>query len=244
MFDHPEHGRVWIVVHTDITERKKVEEQIKASLREKEILLREINHRVKNNLQIISSLLSLQADSIEDKQAQKLFEESQNRVRSMALIHEKLYQSKDFAHVNFGGYISNLATELFQFYKVNPSKIKLVLDTEDISIDVNTSIPCGLIINELITNVLKHAFPFSTVSSGNGKDVLNEVSISLKQMDSTIELTVSDNGVGIPSDIDFSHPKSLGLHLVHMLAESQLNGNIELDRSHGTRLKIVFNKGA
>jgi len=230
----------------DITEWKKAEEQIRASLREKEILLREINHRVKNNLQIISSLLNLQSKKIEDEQALKMFQESQNRVRSMALIHEKLYQSKDFTDISFGDYIRSLATELFQFYELDPSRIKLTLEVENISVNINAAIPYGLIINELITNALKHAFPSSIVSAGNGRygEGGQEIRITFKQTDRNVELVVSDNGVGIPSDIDFLHTKSMGLNLVKILAENQLRGNIELDRSHGTQIQIVVDREA
>ncbi|AUB39254.1 CheY chemotaxis protein or a CheY-like REC [Nostoc flagelliforme CCNUN1] len=140
-------------------ERKQAEEQIKASLQEKEVLLKEIHHRVKNNLQIISSLLNLQAEYIKDNQALEVFKDSQNRIESMALIHEKLYQSQDLAKINFADYIQDLVTNLFYSYNVNSSAISLKMNVEEVFLAIDAAIPCGLIINELISNSLKYAFP-------------------------------------------------------------------------------------
>ena len=143
----------------DVTERKKTEKMLEKSLHEKEILLKEIHHRVKNNLMIISSLLNLQSDYIKDEESKNIFKESQNRARSMALIHERLYQSIDLKRMDFGDYIRSLSTELLHTYEVDPGLIKLKINVEDIFLDINTAIPLGLIVNELVTNSLKHAFP-------------------------------------------------------------------------------------
>lgn len=219
----------------DITERKKAEEKIKASLREKEVLLQEIHHRVKNNLQVISSLLKLQSEYIKDKQAFQMFKESQDRVKSMALVHEKLYLSKDLMNIDFKDYIQDLTYKLFRSYGVDPSKIALRMDVKDISLRIDTAIPCGLIINELIPNSLKYAFP-------PGRD--GEIKVALRYIDKNeIELKVKDNGVGLPEDFDFRKTKSLGLHLVTIVAEDQLDGRIKLNRVKGTEFKITFKRG-
>lgn len=215
----------------NITERKKAEEQIKASLKEKEILLREIHHRVKNNMQIISSLLRLQSEYIKDKKYLEMFRDSQSRIISMSLIHEKLYQSKNFAKINFKDYINDLVISIFQNHGVTRDKVALDIDVKDVSLDIESAIPCGLIINELITNSLKHAFP-------NGRKGVISV-ILRKSDDNEIELVVRDNGVGIPEDIDFKKTKSMGLYLVKILAD-QLRSDIDLNRSKGTEFTIKF----
>jgi two-component sensor histidine kinase/HAMP domain-containing protein len=216
----------------EITERKKAENQIKASLKEKEILLQEVHHRVKNNMQIISSLFSLQSGHIKDKQALEIFKSSQNRVRSMALIHERLYQSKDLTRVDFAEYSQSLATHLFSSYGINTNVIKFYINIKDVFLDINTAIPCSLIINELVSNSLKHAFP------GNKK---GEIKIAANPLnENEVELMVSDNGVGLPKKVDFRKTDSLGLHLVNLLAEDQLHGDIKLDRKRGTSFSIRF----
>jgi two-component sensor histidine kinase/CheY-like chemotaxis protein len=212
-------------------ERKRAVEQIKASLREKEILLREIHHRVKNNLQIISTLLYLQSGYIKDKEAFEMLKESQNRIKSMALIHDKLYQFRDLGKIDLAGYIRELATDLFHSYGVKPDGIKLKIDAHEVLLGVDTAIPCGLIINELVSNSLKHAFP-------DGKE--GEIHIELrKNNDHTLTLVVCDNGLGFPKDLDFRNTETLGLQLVIALVK-QLKGTIELDRSGGTEVKITF----
>ncbi len=194
------------------------------------MLLREIHHRVKNNLQIISSLLNLQSRYIKDVDALDIFAESQNRVRSMAIIHEKLYNSESMSEIDFGEYISDLTESLFYNYRVNPSRISLKKNMDEIYFDVDTAIPCGLIVNELITNCLKHAFP------GDDK---GEICIELLKTDDKHVLNVKDNGVGFPEDIDFKNTKSLGLQLVNNLV-SQVDGTIELDGSNGSSFNIIF----
>lgn len=218
-------------VGIDITERRRAEKQIKASLEEKNIRLKEVHHRVKNNLQVISSLLSLQSMQIRDEQDLEYFRESQNRIRSIAFIHEKLYQTEDSSRLNFRNYLETLVTYLFQSYGVNQNLIKLEMDVEEIQPDFNTVIMCGLILNELVSNSLKHAFP-------EGRE--GEIRIILHRGgDNLVTFVVCDNGVGLPEDLDFRNTESLGLHLVKMFSD-QLEGSIEVDRNNGTTFKITF----
>lgn len=234
-------GNVHIV--KDITERKQAENQIKASLEEKEILLREIHHRVKNNLQIMSSLLALQSEHFKDEQVIERYKESHNRIRSMALIHEKLYQSEGLRKIDFKDYIEDLVSGLYGAYHIDSSRILPKIKVKDVSMGINTAIPCGLIINELVTNSLKHAFPAPAEEKAEELEIgrTGEIKITLEKTDENeIELLVRDSGIGIPEDIDFRGSKTLGLHLVAMLAENQLQGKIELDRSGGTKFQITF----
>ncbi|EKF85995.1 PAS domain S-box protein [Methanobacterium formicicum] len=226
-----------LVIATDITERKKAIDNLKSSVNEKEILIKEIHHRVKNNMQIISSLLSLQSQHLtEDEEvAQDVLKESQNRVKSMAMIHEKLYQSKDFTHIKFEDYIKRLISNLFYSYDTKMEQIKLRVDVEDIDLNMETAIPCGLIISELFSNSLKYAFP-------EGKS--GEIRVSLKKYQDNEQewnyiLTVQDNGIGLPADFDFRNTRTLGLELVNSLTK-QIDGTLELDRNHGTTFKITF----
>ncbi|MGB9978280.1 PAS domain S-box protein [Methanobacterium sp.] len=219
----------------DVTELKKAEENIKSSLEEKEILLREIHHRVKNNLQIIISLLSLQKRYIKDNETRNILEESQNRVKSMAMVHEKLYNSESLVKIDFKEYIKDLTDSLFLTYKISPYVVKLNKKIDNIFFDVNTAIPCGLIINELVTNSLKHAFPQTTDPESKN----NEIQIKLLQSQNNFVLIVSDNGLGLPENIDFKSTESLGLRLVNSLVR-QLDGDIKIDRTEGTKFKIIF----
>jgi PAS domain S-box-containing protein len=215
----------------DVTDRKQAEEKIKSSLHEKDVLLREIHHRVKNNMQIISSLLRLQSRLTGDDKLIEMFKESQNRIRSMALIHEKLYQTEDFAKINFAEYTRSLTVHLFHTYKVNPNIVRMNTDVQNIYLDINKAIPCGLIINELVSNSLKHAFP-------NNKK--GEVCIKLSSnKQKKTKLTVSDNGIGLPKSINFLEPETLGLQLVSDLI-NQIEGKIRLERAKGTAFHISF----
>ena len=216
----------------DITARKQAEKKLTASLKEKEVLLKEVHHRVKNNLQVISSLLSLQSQHIKDKESLEMFQESQSRIRAMALIHEKLYQSEDMARIDIAAYIQDLTAFLFSTYTVS-NEIKVNIAVTDIFLIITTAIPCGLIINELVTNALKHAFPHQ-------QDGTITVSMTPSNTDSLI-LTVSDTGIGFPEGIDFRNTTTLGMQLVISLVE-QLDGTITLDRSEGTRFRIEFRK--
>jgi PAS domain S-box-containing protein len=218
----------------DITERKQAREKIEASLREKETLLREVHHRVKNNMQVISSLFNLQSQYIKDKKSSEIFRNCQNRVRSMALIHERLYQAEDLARVDIEEYVQSLISHLFSSYGINPEAMSLSTDIKNVFLDISTAIPCGLIINELVSNSLIHAFPDKRKG---------EIRIFLKPIDEKeVELTVSDNGIGLPEEEDPKKTDSLGLHLVTILAEDQLHGTVELDRSSGTKFVIRFRR--
>ena len=220
---------------TDITRRVRAEEKQKALLKEKEVLLKEVHHRVKNNFMIISSLLNLQLPNIEDNKARTICRESRDRVQSMALIHERLYQAQDLASINFAGYIKILAKDLYMTYATDPENISLELEIKDVPMGVDTAIPCGLILNELLTNALKYAFP----SQWHGK---GQIKIKLQQLaENKIELTVKDNGVGLPKDFDIKKTHSLGLNLVSMLAEGQLDGHLFMENGQGATFRIVIN---
>ncbi|MFB2968736.1 PAS domain S-box protein [Aerosakkonema sp. BLCC-F183] len=224
-------GHLWM--YRDITERKQAENHIRASLKEKEVLLKEIHHRVKNNLQVISSLLKLQSAYIKDEQALTLFTESYNRIRSMALIHEKLYQSEGLSRINASEYINEMVRNLVNSYKVYASSVQLGIETEEMEIDIDTAIPCGLIINELVTNALKYAF--------NDREI-GKLCVNFYRLDrDSLRLEVSDNGVGLPPDFDIEEIDSLGLQLVYNLTE-QLDGEIAIDSSRGTAFQITFRK--
>ncbi len=220
----------------DITERIHAREQIEASLKEKVVLLKEIHHRVKNNLQVISSLFSLQSAYIKDKEAREMFNESRNRVKSMALIHEKLYLSKSLTHVNFSDYIQELISYLFSTYKYNSNTIDLEINIDKIEIDVDFAVNLGLIINELVSNTLKHAFP-DNFSKPSGDCKLQIKLIS--NCDSEFILIIKDNGIGFPGNVDFKNTDSLGLQLVNTLVE-QHNGKIELNNDGGAEFSLTF----
>jgi len=222
-----------VSIGIDITERKLAEIQIQASLREKEVLLQEIHHRVKNNLQVICSLLDLQSQQIEEPSMLEVFRESQNRVKSMALVHEKLYQSKDFARINFAEYTQSLTNYLFKAYDFNIGNINLALEIDEITLTIDTALSCGLIINELVSNALKYAFP-------NNRS--GEIRVSLRSsLDKHFILIVKDNGVGFPPDWDLNSANSLGIELVNVLVQ-QLQGTIELERSTGSKFQISFSE--
>ena len=215
----------------DVTARKHAEEQIRASLREKETLLKEIHHRVKNNLQVISSLLNLQSHYIKDEHSKALFREAQNRVKSMALIHEKLYQSEELANIDFGSYVKNLTAYLFRSYVVDPNLVALTVDVQETRLNIDKAIPCGLIINELVSNSLKYAFPHGA---------RGEITVRLFNGDNTVVvLAVSDNGVGLPDDLNLRTADSLGLQLVSSLAD-QLAATVEVKRGEGTEYRLSF----
>ena len=227
-----ENARLYERAHKEITERVQAEAKIKASLKEKEILLQEIHHRVKNNLQVISSLLNLQSQGIQDEKTLEVFQESQNRIRSMALIHEKLYRSSDLARVDFAEYIRNLASFLIRSYRSRA--VRLDLQAADIYLSIDNAVPCGLIVNELISNALKHAFV-------DGRE--GEICVIMHQLtDRHVRLVVRDNGVGLPKGVDYMNTGSLGLQLVTMLVE-QLDGTIEIRNNVGAEFEILFDGG-
>ncbi len=215
-----------------VAQLEEAEKEIKKSLKEKEVLLKEIHHRVKNNMQIISSLLKLQSNRTTDKKDVEFLRESYHRIRSMSLIHEKLYGSKNLSYINFNEYISDLSKNIFRSYISSAEKISFKIEADDIWLGIDASIPCGLLINELLSNSLKHAFP-------DGRE--GEIRLSIRKTGrGEIQLIVSDNGIGIPENIDFRNTDSLGLRLVTILSENQLQGKIELDRTAGTKFTITF----
>jgi two-component sensor histidine kinase len=216
-------------LQAEIAERRRAEERMAASLLEKEVLLKEIHHRVKNNLQIISSLLNLQSDNIDLADPARTFRESQDRIRSMALVHEKLYRSGDVARIDFREYVESLTAGLYRSYFPGPG-VRIFADVENVSLDIDLAVSCGLIINELVSNALKYAFPEGRAG---------EIHVSLAGDGDSYTLTVSDDGVGLPPGLDFRDTPSLGLQLVNTLV-GQLEGTIELDSAEGTRFKITF----
>lgn len=211
-----------------IEEMRIAEKQIKGSLKEKEVLLKEVHHRVKNNLQVISSLFSMQSRTVSDPEILQVIRESQNRVRSMALVHEKLHQSKDLSNVDFSGYLKMLVSNLFRAYGFDSGERRVVLslDAENYTFSIDVSIPLGLIINELMSNCLKHAFP-------NGRNGKIHVEMKKVEGEKAIRILIQDDGIGMPADLDVQKTSSLGLQLVYTLAE-QVGALIELDRKNGT----------
>ncbi|MGB9937239.1 MAG: sensor histidine kinase [Methanobacterium sp.] len=234
---------------SDITEIKAAQTQIKNSLNEKEVLLREIHHRVKNNMQIISSMLSLQSNYISDEETLRIFKESQNRVKSMALVHEKLYKSNKLSEIAFGDYLNDILQYLLISYSLNPGLINFKINTHNISFSMDTAVPLCLIINELVSNSLKYAFPenssFSNVKSRisevstNSNQVQNNIEIMIKPKDDKYEMIISDNGIGLPDDFDLYDSGTLGLNIVNVLVQ-QLGGSIEVLDVPGTAFKIIF----
>jgi PAS domain S-box-containing protein len=234
-------------VSRDITERKKAEERLKRfneelekqviertealnkTLHEKEILLQEIHHRVKNNMQIITSLLNLQSRTIDDPVVLNMIKESQSRIRAMALVHERIYKSGDISSIDLKDYIQFVTRELFSFYGVKSQLIRFTINAPAIKVNINSAIPLGLMVNELLTNAIKHAFP---------ENRKGEIVIDITKDKKDISLVVRDNGIGIPQEFDWRNAKSLGLRLVISLVE-QLSGTIELDRTAGTTFTIV-----
>jgi PAS domain S-box-containing protein len=218
------------LLEAEIIQRTLAEENVRKSLNERELLLREIHHRVKNNLQIILSLISLQSRNIQDQKLLDTMGEFQNRIMAMAHIHERMYRAEDISRIDLSEIVTFLGSSLFKFYKVNPKVIRLNVEFKDIQISINSAIPISLIINELISNSIKHGFP---------KGTLGEITIAGRREADTIVLSIKDTGIGIPKDLDWKRSKqSLGLRLVVSLVE-QLNGTIELDRSAGTAFIIV-----
>jgi len=218
----------------NVTERKKAEEQIMHSLKEKEILLREIYHRTKNNMGVICSLLTLESANTQDKKVQQKYNVIQQRIRSMALVHEKLYQSKDLSYIHLDDYIKDLINALLKSYKIISNRISLKFDTDKVNLSFDAAIPCGLIINEIVTNSLKHAFPDNT---------RGEIHVALHlTSDNLIELVICDNGIGLPKGSNFRKANTLGLQLIVGLAEKQLGGRLEKINTKGTGFKLRFKR--
>ncbi len=212
----------------DITETKHAEEVARASLREKETLLKEIHHRVKNNLQVTSSLLRLQADGIEDEAAKRALRAGQGRIRSMALVHELLYRSKDLANVDLGEYVHDLTRQLIRSHGVDPSQIRVETKLVPIPLPIDIAVPCGLILNELVSNALKHAFPAGRPGT---------ITIELRRTDGFDELAVRDDGIGMPGAVDFRASATLGLRLIQTLSD-QIGGHLSAQSNGGTVVRL------
>ena len=218
---------------TDITRRNEAEGKIEAALKEKETLLKEIHHRVKNNMNVTVSLLKLQFEGITDKKILKMFKDTRGRIQTMALVHDKLYRSKDLAYIDFREYIKDLAENQLSSYGGNRDRVSLKVAAEELFFEIDLATPCGLIISELVSNALKYAFP---------RNRKGEIKIALSAIDGDqFELIVSDDGVGIPADVGFENSKSFGLYLVRLLVE-QLDGTVDRDRDGGTTFRIRFRK--
>jgi PAS domain S-box-containing protein len=218
-------------VGRDITELKRNEEQIRASLKEKDALLKEIHHRVKNNLQIISSMLSLQEAKVSEPASREILADSRNRIKSMALIHERLYGSHDLSSIDFSEYIRSLLRHLSYSYGANNGRISVRTDVGDMSLNIDIAVPLGLIVNELVTNSFKHAFPGESTG---------EIFVELhRENEGKYLLVVGDNGVGMPPDFDLDRTSSLGLQLVHALVQ-QINGQVTIEHGKGTVFRITF----
>jgi len=216
----------------DFTDKKEAEEKLKASLSEKEMLLRELYHRTKNNMQVICAMLGLESLSTKDENVVSIFKAMENRIQTMALVHQKLYQSQNLSKINMREYISDLTYLLYMSYNISSEKINMTLNVDDITVLIDTAIPCGLLINELVSNAFKYAFP---------DDKKGDVIISIKKIkDDIIELKVSDNGIGLPIGFDASTSETLGCKLLYTLAEGQLQGDVNYYNDNGVTCIITF----
>jgi len=222
----------YLLIIQDIHKRKKLEKDLKKSLEERDLMMKEIHHRVKNNLMIIQSLLQLQSKYIKDEDTLNTFRESQNRVKSMARVHQRLYQHEDIQKIDFSSYPRTLALDIFRSYASDPNKINLNVDADDVMLDIDTAIPLGLILNEMISNSLKHAFP---------KDKHGQVTVRFHLEGNEYKLVVSDDGIGIPEGLDYENSDSLGLKLIYSLSD-QIEGKVKLDTTNGTKFEITFDK--
>ncbi len=226
-----DNGTMVLSAIVDISGRKREAERIQAALKEKDVLLGEVHHRVKNNLQVVYSLLHLQSAQITDPAALDLLRDSQNRIRSMAFIHQTLYSSKDFARVDFGVFIDTLLPALIESYAIDPGRIEVHVEVEPVRLPIDAAVPCGLVVNELISNAFKHAFP---------NDDRGEISIALtRRTNVEAVLSVSDTGVGLPDHVDPENTETLGLQLVRLLAE-QIDGSVSVQRSAPTSFSMRF----
>lgn len=228
------HERVIQCNIRDITDRKQAEEAVKRSLKEKEALLKELHHRVKNNLQIIASLLQLKLSKSKDKEVISVFKQTQERIKVMALVHQKFCESSDFITINIFGYVHELVNNLLSSYGVDREKIAVKIDVANVLLKIDLAVSCGLVINELLTNSFKYAFP---------ENRKGEINISLRSIEKNkLEIIVSDNGIGIAKDFNLHSTETVGLALVVSTIESQLGGKIKLNREGGTKFKVTFKR--
>lgn len=214
-----------------VTEAEAVNLELERRVQEKDILLAEIHHRVKNNLQVISSLLSMEASRAREAETAAMLRVTQNRILAMAIVHKALYESKDFAQVDFAVFIRTFVPSLIEIYSVRPDQVALSIKVADVALPLDIAIPCGLIVNELISNALKHAFP-------NGRR--GSIRVELRNEDGkTVTLSVEDDGIGLPADFNFDNDQTLGVQLVHMLSQ-QLGGTVTATRTDWTRFRVRF----
>jgi two-component sensor histidine kinase len=223
--------RAVVINYRDITERKQAEQKIASALQEKEILLRELYHRTKNNMQVILSMLSLAAARSRNEELKATYKDIANRIQAMALVHQKLYQSQDLSRINLQDYLQELARLILQNNRISSQKIALRFDIEPIEVLIDTAMPFGLVVTELISNSLKHAFP---------GEMSGEISLCLARTGQEIELHYSDNGVGVPPDFDFRQQKTYGLQSIFALIEHQLQGKVNFEADHGLTCYICF----
>jgi len=223
---------VILQLEKEVAERKEIEGHLKISLKEKKTLLQEIHHRVKNNMNVVSSLLKLQANSIDDDRIKEALKESQNRIFTMSAVHETLHGSEDLSEIDLKTYLSKITNSIFQTYSTDQRKVKLENNIDNMPISINQASPLGLIINELLSNSLKYAFP---------EDRTGGITVCMKRIENELELKVMDDGIGIPMDFDWRNSKSLGLKLVRTLVENQLDGSVDMESKNGTKFIIKFN---
>jgi PAS domain S-box-containing protein len=222
----------YVAIRSDITSRKQAEDFIKTSLKEKEVLIREIYHRTKNNMQVISSLLALKAAVIDDENIKSILQDMKDRIQTIALVHQKLYQSQNLSSVDLKDYITDLTNLLMNSHSFESNKISLILDLDSVNIELDTAVPCGLIINELISNSLKYAFP------GDRKGTIKVI---LKKLDEElVELTVCDDGIGIPEGDEYLNKNTLGMELLRGIAEDQLMGTLNINTNNGIYCQVRF----
>jgi PAS domain S-box-containing protein len=230
VFDEFQHLKKIVLVDTDITGIKKLQQQIEASLKEKDVLIKEIHHRVKNNLQIIISLLNLQSGYLKDEFTLKAVKDGQNRVRSMALVHEKFYQAEELSEINFNEYLEKLCHYLYQSYGDKTDRIELTVTGDKVGLDMDTAMPCGLLVNEIVSNSYKYAFP----PGMNGF-----INLSLTKTTGKVGLKVHDSGIGLPNEFTMETAESLGMQLIQALT-SQLDGELTISKDNGTTFEITF----
>lgn len=224
--------KLFIAITRDITERKQIEDELKSSLREKEVLLREVHHRVKNNLQVISGLLDLKSLQIDSEEVRQMCQDARAEIHTLALIHEHLYQSRQFTHIEIGEYIRDLVNFLYQIYADKVRLITPILDYQKIYLTINQALPLAVIINEAISNVFKHAFR-------KGEEGILEITIK-KAPPNNVFIKIKDNGVGLPPDLNIQSTRTLGLRLMKNLVEDQLKGKFYLSQDKGTSILIQF----
>ncbi len=221
-----------ILLGQDITDRKEVEQKLRDSLKEKELLLQEVHHRVKNNMAVISSLVKLQAYTFDDPKVLAAFRETQSRILSMALVHEKLYRSRNLSQIDFNDYIRDLGAQIAHSIEFRHARVKLEFHIREVNLDINAAIPCGMLVNELLSNAYKYAFP----NDGEGQV---DISMEREEQNNSYRLIVSDNGVGLPEDAETSGEATFGFQLINLLVQ-QLDGELNIIRSPGTTFEIIF----